>query len=90
MGMKITVIIPTYNRVEMLGRAIQSLLRQRHEVDLDILVIDDASTDGTAELLVTLSATHPAVRVLRQNTNTGPSMARTTRCQSLIAPSRAG
>jgi glycosyltransferase involved in cell wall biosynthesis len=85
MGMKITVIIPTYNRVEMLGRAIQSLLRQRHDVDLDILVIDDASTDGTAELLVTLSATHPAVRVLRQNTNTGPSMARNQGLAALLS-----
>lgn len=82
--MKITVIIPTYNRAGMLGGAIHSLLRQRHEADLDILVIDDASTDGTSALLNTLSATHPQVRVLRHEVNRGPSQARNSGLACLL------
>lgn len=64
--MKITVIIPTYNRVATLGRAIGSLLRYRHLADLDILVADDGSEDGTPALMADLCARHPEIRYLRQ------------------------
>jgi glycosyltransferase involved in cell wall biosynthesis len=82
--MKVTVIIPTYNRAAMLSGAIHSLLRQRRDADLDILVIDDGSTDGTPELLETLSATHPELRFLRQTTNSGVSQARNRGLAALL------
>jgi len=44
------VIIPTYNRRELVQRAIDSVLAQTHPVD-EILVVDDGSTDGTGEAL---------------------------------------
>ena len=69
--MKTTVIIPTYNRAAMLRGAIHSLLRQRQDADLDLLVIDDGSTDGTAEMLASLSSTHPQLRVIRQGNSQG-------------------
>ena len=47
--MKLSVIMPVYNREEYVGSALRSLLRQRDAVDLDIIVIDDGSTDGSAE-----------------------------------------
>lgn len=82
--MKTTVIIPTYNRASMLSGAIHSLLRQRQDADLDILVVDDCSTDGTIELLETLSATHPELRFLRQATNSGASQARNRGLAALL------
>lgn len=44
------MIIPTYNRRELVQRAIDSVLAQTHPVD-EILVVDDGSTDGTGEAL---------------------------------------
>jgi glycosyltransferase involved in cell wall biosynthesis len=73
--MKITVIIPTYNRATILVHAINSLLAQKAEVDLDILVVDDGSTDETSELLTELCQRHNELRVVRQD-NAGISAAR--------------
>ena len=64
--MKTTVIIPTYDRVATLGRAIASLLRHRHLADIDILVADDGSEDATPVLMADLCALHPEVRYVRQ------------------------
>ncbi len=44
------MIIPTYNRRDLLPRAIDSVLAQTHAVD-EIVVIDDGSTDGTGDML---------------------------------------
>lgn len=44
------MIIPTYNRCELVQRAIDSVLAQTHPVD-EILIVDDGSTDGTGEAL---------------------------------------
>jgi len=47
---KISVIIPTYNRVAMIGRAVRSALKQIREGG-EIIVVDDGSTDGTQRAL---------------------------------------
>jgi len=44
----VSVIIPTYNRLEMLKRAVGSVLRQSYR-RFELLVIDDGSTDGTGD-----------------------------------------
>lgn len=48
--MKITVIIPTYNRAEFILRAIKSVQNQTIKVD-EIIVVDDGSNDNTKEIL---------------------------------------
>lgn len=50
MSAAISVIIPTYNRVHLMARAIRSALAAIHEGD-EILVIDDGSTDNTGEVV---------------------------------------
>ncbi len=46
----ISVIIPTFNRVGLILRALDSVLAQSFR-DFEILIIDDGSSDGTAELV---------------------------------------
>lgn len=46
---KVSVVIPTYNRREELKKAIQSVLSQT-ESSFEILVCDDGSSDGTPEM----------------------------------------
>ena len=47
---KVSVIIPTYNRAHVLREAIDSVLTQRYS-DLELLVVDDGSTDHTKEMM---------------------------------------
>ncbi len=70
--MKVSAVIPAYNRRDYITRAIESAIRQSLPVD-EIVVIDDGSTDGTAELVE--SRYSNTVRVVRQS-NTGVSGAR--------------
>ncbi|MDB6454791.1 glycosyltransferase family 2 protein [Falsirhodobacter sp. 20TX0035] len=60
MKQRISVILPTYNRASLIGETIESLLAQTRKPD-EILVIDDGSTDGTAEVL----AGYEGLRVVR-------------------------
>lgn len=67
-----SVIVPTFNRVDMLPRAVASVLAQEF-ADLELLIVDDGSTDDTPAVLAALD--DPRVRVLRQ-ANGGVSSAR--------------
>lgn len=69
--MRVSVVIPTYNRASLVERAVASVCAQTLPA-LEILVVDDGSTDGTAERL---ADRFPAVEVLRQR-NRGVSAAR--------------
>ena len=66
----VSVIIPSYNRVLLLKEAIDSVLAQDFE-DFELIVVDDGSTDATAEFL----DTYPDICVLRQE-HRGVSAAR--------------
>jgi glycosyltransferase involved in cell wall biosynthesis len=47
---KVTVSIPTFNRVNLLPFAIESVLKQSYQ-DFELIVCDDGSADGTPELM---------------------------------------
>jgi len=47
---KVSIIIPTYNRVDLLARAMGSVKRQTHQ-DWEMIVVDDGSTDATAQMV---------------------------------------
>lgn len=71
----VSAILPTRNRAQLLSRAIDSILAQEGrgtQFDLDITVIDDASSDDTPEVM----RRYPAVRYVRLETQRGPAAAR--------------
>ncbi|BDD08007.1 hypothetical protein FUAX_04390 [Fulvitalea axinellae] len=66
----ITVIIPTYNREKVLSRAISSVVRQTYS-DWKLIVVDDASDDGTLELLELWKKRDPRIDYIRHSENMG-------------------
>ena len=68
----ISVIIPTYNRADRLKRAIESVLNQTED-DLELIIVDDGSTDRTAETVKALD--DPRIRYAYQE-NAGACAAR--------------
>ncbi|MFH0794077.1 MAG: glycosyltransferase [bacterium] len=71
----VSVVIPTYNRRALVAEAIRSALGQTHPAD-EIIVVDDASTDGTAQSLE--KAFGGRVVVLGHDSRKGVSAARNT------------
>ena len=69
--MKISVIIPTFNRSKTIFRAIDSILKQTYK-PYEIIVVDDGSTDGTKDLVINK---YPSIKYFYQSNN-GVSKAR--------------
>ncbi|SDP04220.1 glycosyltransferase family 2 protein [Desulforhopalus singaporensis] len=74
-GCPISVIIPTFNRVTMVGRAIDSVFRQTLPCN-ELIVVDDGSTDGSPELLVKLQKHSGIPMRIITTSNRGPAAAR--------------
>ena len=61
----VSIVIPTYNRLDTLQHVVPTLLAQDVAHDLyELLICDSNSTDGTAEYLASVAAEHPNVRHL--------------------------
>ena len=75
----VTVIIPTYNRAKVLGRAIQSVLAQTPE-DFELLIVDDGSVDDTQGVVQQFS--DPRVIYLKHEQNQGQCAAINTGIQN--------
>ncbi|MGP8011935.1 MAG: glycosyltransferase family 2 protein [Halobacteriota archaeon] len=73
---KVSVIIPTYNRAHVIGRSIESALHQTHQ-DLEILVVDDGSTDNTSDAVQPFLQ-HPQVKYLCHEKRKGQQAALNT------------
>lgn len=71
----VSVVIPTYNRVSLVERAIESALTQTLE-DIEVIVVDDRSTDDTEAVVAAID--DKRVRFLRHDENRGGSAARNT------------
>lgn len=71
---RVSIIIPSFNRARFLPETLRSVLGQS-VADLECIVVDDGSSDGTKELVAGFSARDSRVRYLQQ-VNKGPSAAR--------------
>ena len=75
----VTVIIPTYNRADWIGEAVESVLKQTYQ-DFEIIIVDDKSSDNTAEVIaafndariVFLTQSHAGVSAARNRASRGP------------------
>jgi glycosyltransferase involved in cell wall biosynthesis len=72
-SIKISVVIPAFNRAKTIGYALRSVLDQTYPTD-EILVVDDCSTDNTIEVVEALN--DPRIKVIRQPKNFGAQAAR--------------
>ena len=69
--MKISVVIPTFNRISLVARAIDSVLKQSLN-PYEIIVVDDGSDDGTSEMI---KNKYKSIKLIQQQNN-GVSAAR--------------
>lgn len=73
---KLSIVIPVFNAVAYLPALVQSLSEQTFR-DFEVIFVNDGSTDASAELIQTLGATLPAMRLISQP-NQGQAVARNT------------
>ena len=79
---QVTVILPTWNRAKWLKTSVESVLSQTFQ-DFELIVVDDASTDSTVEILESYSG---KIRSIFLPENLGVSAARNT-CLLYTSPS---
>lgn len=72
---RVSVIVPVFNRPAFVGEAVRSALSQECPGGLEVVVVDDGSTDETPAVLADLTGEDDRVRVFRQE-NAGPAVAR--------------
>ena len=74
--MKVSIVMPAFNAAPLIGRALQSIANQTHS-NWELIVIDDASADGTTEQVEAFGrTTTQAVQILRNEENLGVSRSR--------------
>lgn len=67
----VSILIPVFNRELMIGDAIRSALEQTFS-DIEVVVVDNASTDGTWEVCLRFAEQDPRVRIYQNPENIGP------------------
>lgn len=71
----VTVYIPTYNRVELLKRAVESVRQQTYK-NLEIIIVDDCSEDSTHEYLAEISKKDSRIKYFIKEKNSGACISR--------------
>src|SRR5262245_49648343 len=73
----VSVVIPTHNRGECIGRAIASVVAQSY-ADLEVIVVDDGSADNTVRVVQAETLRDSRVRLLKHDRRRGAQAARNT------------
>ena len=73
---KLSVVIPCYNESETLSDVVRSVLALACEqLAVEVLIVDDCSTDGSVKIAEELAASHETVKILRHEVNQGKGAA---------------
>lgn len=72
--MRLSIIMPAFNEEQTIVKVLLSLLQEVPNV-CEIIVVDDGSTDNTAQLAESIAQQHPLIKVLRQPKNQGKTAA---------------
>lgn len=75
MAMKLSVVMPVYNERATLRVVVERVLSISFPFEIELLCVDDGSTDTSREILAELQKEHPAIRVLLQPRNMGKGAA---------------
>ena len=77
--MKVSIIVPSFNREKLIGRAIKSLMNQTFK-NFEILIIDDASNDKTENTVKTIIKKFPKydIKYIKHKKNKGEAGSRNT------------
>ena len=70
---KITVIIPTYNRANIISKSIESVLNQTYN-NIELIIVDDGSTDNTEEVIASIK--DDRIKYYKLKKNSGTAIAR--------------
>ena len=74
-AVKVSVVMSAYNEAKTIEKAMRSVLQQSFR-DLELIVVDDASTDNTIDVIRTIAAVDGRVKIIRHDENMGLSAAR--------------
>src|SRR5579862_3677334 len=82
-GMRLSILIPVYNERTMVERSLAQVLAAPlpENMDRELIIVDDCSTDGTSEILDRLAAREPGIRLIRKKVNEGKGAAVRTAIQ---------
>ena len=72
---KVSVIVPLFNAEPYIERCLCSIVSQSHH-NLEVIVVDDASSDNSVEIVAKFVNFHPNVRLIRHKTNQGSMLSR--------------
>jgi glycosyltransferase involved in cell wall biosynthesis len=81
MSQLVTVYIPTYNRLQLLQRAVDSVLDQTYQ-NIELIIVDDNSNDGTKDYLTELAKKDHRVNFKINTLNLGASASRNKAIQA--------
>lgn len=71
--MKLSIIIPVYNEVSTIERVVEEVKKSPLDLEIEIIIVDDASTDGTREVLSEIK--NPQIKVIFHERNLGKGAA---------------
>ena len=72
--MHVSVVMPSHNRQAYIGQAIKSVLMQQH-AEFELIIVDDASTDGTSEIIDYYARQDHRIRAVHHAENKGVAIA---------------
>jgi glycosyltransferase involved in cell wall biosynthesis len=71
----VSIIIPNYNNEKYLEQCLNSVLNQSYQ-NLEIIVVDDFSSDNSVAIIVKLATAHPSIRLITNTSNKGVARSR--------------